>query len=444
MSIIGAMFSGVSGLNAQSQAMSVIANNISNVNTTGFKSSETGFSTLVGRGGTAAAGFSSGAVLANVHSRNDTQGLLQQSASASDLAISGNGLFVINSLSGAEGVGEFLYTRAGQFTPDEDGFLQNADGHFLQGWPIDENGDIPTNQTVLDALETVNISGVSGSAQATDAIALRANLQSTQTVNANIGAYVAGDMASGTFEADFETTVQVFDSQGGTRNVTIGFLKSATANRWLTEAFVEPASQTDPATHTDGLISSGTTAFNTDGSLDLTNTTAGLQTLNIAWNPSIGVDDSTISFDLGANGEVDGLTQFNGISQQLSNDVTGSVFGTISGIDIDELGIVTAQFDNGTRRDIFQIPIATFPNVNGLNSLTGNAFQQTNDSGDFSLNIAGVGGAGFVAPASLEASTVDLAKEFTNMITTQRAFSANGKIITSVDEMLEELVRLKR
>jgi len=156
------------------------------------------------------------------------------------------------------------------------------------------------------------------------------------------------------------------------------------------------------------------------------------------------VDDSTISFDLGANGEVDGLTQFNGISQQLSNDVTGSVFGTISGIDIDELGIVTAQFDNGTRRDIFQIPIATFPNVNGLNSLTGNAFQQTNDSGDFSLNIAGVGGAGFVAPASLEASTVDLAKEFTNMITTQRAFSANGKIITSVDEMLEELVRLKR
>ncbi len=444
MSIIGAMFSGVSGLNAQSQAMSAIANNIANVNTNGFKSSEAAFSTLVGRGGSAAAGFSSGGVLANVINRNDTQGLLQQSASATDMAISGNGFFVVNTLPNDPAAGEFLYTRAGQFIPDENGDLRNTAGHFLQGWPIDENGDIPSNQTVLDALETVNITGATGSASATDSMSVRLNLQSTQAVNPLIGTYVAGNMAAGTFDSDFETTVQIFDSQGGTRNLTVGYLKSATANQWNTEIYIEPATDADAASHPNGLVASGTTAFNTDGSLDLANTSAALQNIAITWNSLIGVDDSAITLDLGTDAGTDGLTQFNGISQQIANNVNGSVFGSISGVEVDEQGVVTAQFDNGTRLDIFQVPLATFPNVNGLNTLTGNAFQQTVNSGDFSLNVAGIGGAGFIAPSSLEASTVDLAQEFTDMITTQRAFSANGKIITSVDEMLEELVRLKR
>ncbi|WP_416897907.1 MAG: flagellar hook protein FlgE [Minwuia sp.] len=445
MSILGAMFSGVSGLNAQSQAMSSIANNIANVNTVGFKSTKAAFSTLIGSAGTASSGFNGGGVRAQSIALNNSQGLLQQSASATDIAINGNGFFVVNSGAGAgANGGEFFFTRAGQFSPDENGNLQNASGHFLRGWRIDENGNIPTNRTVLDITETVNVSSITGSATASDAISLQANLQSTQAVNANIGTYVAGNMADGSFEPDFETTLQVFDSQGGTRSVTLGFLKSATANEWLTEIYVEPATDTDPATHPNGLISTGTLAFNTDGTLDLTNTDAALQNFTIEWNNALGVNDSTIALNFGSDGDTNGMTQFNGISQVLSNNVNGAIFGSLAGVEIDERGVVTAFFDNGTRQDVFQLPIATFPNNGGLASVSGNAFQQTNDSGDFSLNIAGIGGAGFIAPSSLEASTVDLAQEFTDMIQTQRAFSANGKIITSVDEMLEELVRLKR
>ncbi|WP_417518075.1 flagellar hook protein FlgE [Minwuia sp.] len=444
MSILGALFSGVSGLNAQSQAMSSIANNIANVNTTGFKSTKAAFSTLVGAAGTASNGFNSGGVRAAAISQNDSQGLLQQSASATDIAMSGNGFFVVNTNADEAANGEFLFTRAGQFNADENGDLRNASGHFLRGWPIDENGDIPNNRTVLSVTETVNVSTITGSATATDNISIQANLQSTQAVNANVGAYVAGNMAAGTFEPDFETTLQLFDSQGGTRNLTMGFLKSATANQWLTEIYVEPATNVDAATHPNGLIASGTLAFNTDGRLDLTNTTAALQNLAITWDASLGVNDSAIAINFGDNDGTNGMTQFNGISQVLSNNVNGAIFGSLSGVEINEQGIVTAFFDNGTRQNVFQLPVATFPNNNGLTSVSGNAFQANNDSGDFALNIAGEGGAGFIAPSSLEASTVDLAQEFTDMIQTQRAFSSNGKIITTVDEMLEELVRLKR
>lgn len=444
MSILGALFSGVSGLNAQSQAMSSIANNIANVNTTGFKSTKASFSTLVGSAGTASNGFNSGGVQARAIAQNDSQGLLQQSASATDIAISGNGFFVVNTSAEDNANGEFLFTRAGQFNADENGNLRNASGHFLRGWPIDENGDIPTNRTVLNVTESVNVSQITGSATATDAISIQANLQSTQAINANVGTYVAGNMSADVFEPDFETTLQLFDSQGGTRSLTFGFLKSATANRWLTEVYVEPATDTDTATHPNGLISSGTLAFDSAGALDLTNTSAALQNLSITWNASIGVDDSTVNVDFGDDGLSNGMTQFNGLSQVLANNVNGAVFGSLSGVEINEEGIVTAFFDNGTRQNVFQLPVATFPNNNGLTSVTGNSFQANNDSGDFSLNVAGIGGAGFIAPSSLEASTVDLAQEFTDMIQTQRAFSSNGKIITTVDEMLEELVRLKR
>jgi flagellar hook protein FlgE len=443
MSIFGAMFSGVSGLNAQSQAMSAIGNNIANVNTIGFKSTRAAFSTLVGQAGSASAGFNSGGVRAQALSQNNSQGLLQQSQNSTDIALSGTGFFVVNTLA-EEGTGEFLFTRSGQFTPNEDGDLRNAAGHFLKGWPIDSEGNIPTNRTVLSETRTVNVDGFTGSAEPSTAMSIRANLQATQAVNANIGTYVAGNMAADTFQPDFETTVQLFDSQGTTHDVTFGFLKSATSNQWLVEAYVDPATDVDPVAHPNGLVTSGTLAFNPDGTFDATNTSAGLSNLAITWNASFGVNNSAVTVDLGSDGQSDGITQFNGISAIIGNDVNGAIFGALAGIEISDTGVVTALFDNGTRENVFQLPIATFPNVNGLTSETGNSYQESLDSGDFSLNIPGIGGAGFIAAASLEASTVDLAQEFTEMIQTQRAFSAAGKIITSVDEMLEELVRLKR
>jgi len=444
MSIIGALQSGVSGLNAQSQSMSVIANNISNVSSVGYKASRTAFSTLVTQT-VAATGFSTGGVQAESLQLNDVQGLLQQTTSATDMAISGDGFFVVNN-EAAPGVatGQFMFTRAGQFVPNEDGDLTNTAGLFLQGWPIDETGDIPSNRTDLNVLETVNVRGLTGSAEATSEINLRANLQATQTVNANVGAYVAGDMAAGTFEPDFQTSVQMFDSQGGVRNLTFSYLKSSTPNQWFTEVHAEPVADVDIATHPNGLVASGTTAFNSDGTMDIANSTAALTSPTVTWNSNLGINDSVLTVNYGSDGQADGLSQFNGTSRIISSDVDGAVFGGLAGVQVGDDGIVTALFDNGTREDIFKLPIATFPNANGLEAKTGNAFLATNDSGDFSLNEAGTGSAGVVAASALEGSTVDLTREFTLMIETQRSFSANGRIITTADEMLNELVNLKR
>lgn len=444
MSIIAALQSGVTGLNAQSQSMSVIANNISNVSTVGFKASRTAFSTLVTQT-VAATGFSTGGVKAESLNFNDVQGLLQQTTSSTDLAVSGNGFFVVNSdPEPSVTSGQFMFTRAGQFVPNEDGDLANTSGMFLQGWPIDASGEIPSNRTDLSVLETVNIRGLAGSAEATSEIELSANLQTTQAVNANIGAYVAGDMADGTFTPDFQTSVQLFDSQGGVHNLAFSYLKSSTPNQWFTEVHVDPVADVDIATHPDGLIASGVTSFNSDGSFDAAGTTAALTNPTVTWNSNLGVDDSSLTIDYGSDGETDGFSQFNGNSRINTSNVNGAVFGGLTGVDINEEGVVTALFNNGTREDIFKLPVATFANANGLESKSGNNFLATNDSGDFSLNEAGEGSAGVIAASAVEGSTVDLTREFTLMIETQRSFSANGRIITTADEMLNELVNLKR
>ena len=151
-----------------------------------------------------------------------------------------------------------------------------------------------------------------------------------------------------------------------------------------------------------------------------------------------------IDFDFGSVGQANGITQFAAAYNPSFIDTDGAAFGQFSGVTISEAGLVTALFENGDIRPIFKIPVATFPNPNGLGSNTGNVYNQTDFSGLFFLRTAGTGGAGTVQNSVLESSTVDVAKEFTNMITTQRAYSASAKIISTADEMLDELVRIKR
>ncbi len=446
MSIFGALFSGVSGLNAQAQAMGIISDNISNVNTIGYKKTATQFSTLVTQSATVSR-YSPGGVRSAPNQLIDRQGLLQASASATDLAIAGNGFFVVNTEANPTAIsGDYRYTRAGSFSPDENGNLRNAAGLYLRGWKIDDTGNITTNRSDLTATETVNIRGLTGSATPSTEITLKANLQASQSINTAVsgGTYSAGDIANGTTTPDFERSVQIFDSQGQTHTLTFGMLKNTTANQWLTEIYVKPASDVNTTAHPNGLIASGTIAFNADGSLDLTNTSNALKSLTIQYAASSGVSNSSLTIDYGTDGKTDGFTQFDAPSQLISSDVNGAVFGTLRGVEVNEDGVMTAIFDNGTRQDIYKLPIATFPNANGLGNKSGNAYIQTSQSGDFTLNEAGIGGAGKIAPSALEASTVDLAEEFADMIITQRAYSASGKVITTADQMLDELIRLKR
>lgn len=418
MSLYGALYAGVSGLSAQSNAIGIISDNIANVNTVGYKGTSARFSTLVTQQATQAL-HSPGGVRSQPFNHIDQQGLLQATASSTDIAIAGNGFFVVNE-SANPGVGdEYLFTRAGSFFPDQNGDLVNTAGFFLQGYDLSV-APATTSASTVTGLQTVNVANLAGTA--------------TPTANLEIGLNLPSTAAIGATET---LTIQVYDSLGNSHDVDLTFAKTAT-NAWsitpqnptLTSSGVASGTVTSAA---------GAITFNGDG----TPATITMPNIDITWTVG-GANASSIAVDAGALGQTNGITQFAGEFTVSKSNQDGVSFGNFAGVSIDERGIVTALFDNGETLDIYHVPVAIFQSPNGLTAESGNVYQQTARSGPFLLNLPQVGGAGVVAPSSLEASTVDLASEFTNMIVVQRAYSASAEIITTADEMLEELIRISR
>lgn len=525
MSLFGAMFAGVSGLNANAQSMGMIADNIANVNTVGFKGSEVQFSTLVTRAATKTT-FSPGGVQANTVQLIDRQGLIQASTSKTDMAVVGKGFFVINEAAVPTATDEYFYSRAGSFSPDKDGYLRNTSGFFLMGWPTNNLG-VPTagNLSTLSSLQSIDVSGISGNAVQTTTMTIGANLPADAAINSTQN-----------------TSAQIFDSLGIPENLNLTYTKTA-SNTWGVSALppsgaslltlTNSASQVTAAsglidfnalpatadtidilgtTYTfiagvtagtdiqtgvsltqtitdlvaavgDARITQGSGANNTrieivqtavGGAIavDATATPNILQsnatftvpataavgnlvfsgagvpsTLGVA-NAAItytnGANASAIALNFGTVGQADGMTQFDSTFVTYFIQQNGVRFGTFSEISIDDNGVVTAIFDNGQTTPIFKVPLATFSNANGLEKKTGNVFRESDSSGTVLLNQAGTGSAGGIAPSALEASNVDIAEEFTNMIITQRAYTASARIISTVDEMLEEVTRIAR
>lgn len=440
MSLYAALYSGTSGLAANSSALGIISDNITNVNTVGYKAANAEFMTLVTESSTYGS-YSPGGVQARARSLIGAQGLLQTSTSATDLAIDGNGFFVVRPSMDSD---EVFFTRAGSFRPDDRGFLQNTAGMYLMGWPLDANGRYMDNGDV-NVLSPINIAALTGTAEATTTAKIRANLMSSQEAYAGAPVYdpvaTPGQMATGDVEPHFSKTIKVYDSQGSAHNITMSFLKGTNTNEWHVEIH---GSDTDIANGTpQGLVAAGTVLFNDDGSLDLTNSDPALfGPINFDWTN--GAADSNITFNFGTDGQSNGLTQFDSTSTMISSSIDGAVFGNVTGVSVGKDGVVTALFDNGLTRAVYKLPVATFQNPEGLMSVQGNSFARTDYSGNFELVSSGTGGAGSVSPKTLEASTVDLAEEFTKLITTQRAYSASARIITTADEMLTELNQLKR
>lgn len=448
MSLFGSLFSGVSGLSAQSQAMGMISDNVSNVNTVSYKAAEAQFATLVTQS-SATTKYSPGGVSVSTLAKITQQGLIQATSSPTDIAIDGAGFFVVNSQ--ADGSGERLYTRAGSFIQDFLGNLVNDAGFYLQGWALDANEQIIN----INQLSTVNIQVINGLAAATTDVSIGANLDAGQTAFA--GAYAAGDMA--TYDATdgvsgvqphMVRAVQVFDPLGGAHNLQVAFLKDATTNVWNVEIYADPA-EVEAADHPDGLLASGTVTFNGDGTLAGTAITPTYPAatlgapIGINWlDGASGPNDSSITFDFGTIGSADGLSQFDSPYNVAFVNQNGAEVGELNGVAVDSEGFVIATFTNGATQKIYQLPIATFANPLALDSRTGNVYAQTAASGEFNLRIAGQGGAGIVAPSALESANVDLGEEFTKMIITQRAYSANAQVITTADEMLDELIRISR
>ena len=452
MSIFGAMRSGVTGLFSQSQALGMIADNIANVNTVGFKAVRPRFSTLVTAQASADL-HSPGGVQSKVEREIDAQGLLTSSAVSTDIAISGSGFFTVNDQT--DGTGNTFFTRAGEFRPDKEGNLVNSGGFTLMGWPIDSNGTVQQTN-VLSAFSVLNTANLTSAPVSTSLIEIGANLPA---------AAVDGDANS--------LTAQVFDLQGGQHSLTLTYTKTATVNEWDITASITNAGIIDPDSNDDGTndpltttgafaangIRMGSMTFNTDGTLDSITSTSATATdvgvvnattnrfeLTFDFDSTTGTtsDRVTVALDFGTPSQADGFTQFQGNFTPNFIEQNGKQFGSLSSVNIDESGITTALFDNGETRDIFQVPVITFNNPNGLQERSGNIYTETTDSGPAVALEPGRGGAGSIAPSALEQSTVDLADEFTRMIVTQRAFSASTRIITTADEMLEELTRIVR
>lgn len=479
MSINGAMLAGVSGLASNAAALSSISQNIANVNTVGYKRVQTEFSTVVNTQSQGVS-YSAGGVKANTRQFISQPGQLQRTTSSTDLAIAGQGFFVVTEKSENLTLADTrLFTRAGAFKIDELGYLQNTSGYYLQGWPVDADGNVNLDPSDMSRLNTINVGSVGGASEATTRVGLNANLKSSQAVNVavqvppptGVTAYnpatnsmsmYANDNTTGV-KPDFQITVPVSDTKGGQRNISISFLKSETANQWHAEIHAPD----DMVTNANGLLKSGIVAFTQDGRLDVAamqalganalfadpnNATLTLDASPIApgtvptgdgqWADHLGIGAQSIIFDL--NASAGGLTQYDSTSFVQATFTNGTAFGNLTEIQIDDTGFVTAVFDNGVMRKIAQVAIATFPSTDNLSEVSGNAYRVSQNSGTFNLKAPGTGGAGLIGASQLEASTVDLSAEFTSLITTQRAYSASSKIITTADEMLAELINIKR
>lgn len=433
MSLYAALYAGVSGMSATASAIAGVSDNITNINTIGYKGVSTEFKTLVADG-KARNTYAAGGVAAAPKQLLTKQGLLQSSSSQTDLGIDGSGFFVTRNSSDNDAPVSF--TRAGSFQPDTQGFLRNSGGYYLQGWRLDATGSY-VNTGNLGELESVRLSDLTGTAAPTTRMQLRMNLDSTQDVFA--GAYTAGEMADGTVTPHFTRVFDIYDAQGNSHRIHMSYLKTDT-NEWQGEIYAVPASDVSAA---DGLLSSGTIMFNPDGSLDRAASSAAFfNPVTPGWTN--GAASVPINLAIGTDDGIDGLTQFGSQSALLSTTVDGGPLGNITSIEVTDRGLVSAVFDDGTIRAVFQLPLATFPNPNSLTRLPGNAYALSNISGNASINEPGSFGSGKVLANTLEASNVDLAEEFTSMIRFQRAYSASSKIITTVDEMLSEVANLKR
>jgi flagellar hook protein FlgE len=436
MSIYTAMRAGVSGLSANASALAAISDNVANINTTAFKRTINDFSAMInGRG--SGASYSAGGVLANVRRAIDLQGSLEQGRGATDFAIQGRGFFIVSSTPNrlVEGA-EALFTRSGAFAVDSEGYMRNATSMFLQGWPISTDGRVSSSPTSLSVLQPVNLANTGGAAEPTTRTVFNANLNSAGALHDLVATpYTAGDMATSVIEPHFETTIEIFDSLGKANTLAVGFLRVG-VNTWQVEAYSRPAAA---VTAPGGLVADGALTFDSSGKVD-------------AITGSISAP-FTITWDAAQSGAApqamqvalrEGLTQF-AIGFGVNSVVTdGAPPGDLVGVTLEENGVLNAQYSNGRSRPIYQIPVATFLNANGMQSEMNGAYRQTLESGAYTINPAGAGGAGRINAGVLESSNVDLGSEFTNMIQTQRAYSASSRIITTADEMLEELIRIKR
>ena len=437
MALTGALFSGVSGLTANGDAMNIIGDNIANSNTVGFKSSRAVFSDLLSAeiGGTK---IGLGTRLASSE-RLFVQGGVETTNSPTDLAIQGNGLFILK-----DNKGGTFYTRAGEFSLDKNGNLSNSAGLAVQGVQLDPNGNptsgltnIVINQLVVAPSETskVNLAVNLDATQSTPAQAMAADAAGTQDTTANwFGA------------SNFSTVVTIYDSLGQGHDLTVLFRKTSTPNQWDYRVVANSSEITGGTAGDLEQVNAtgGTLVFNPDGTLDTTVSSSGANTTITAIGAINWADGANSQSIAAANTIFTGTTQFALPSSVTQVSQDGNQSGILKGITIGTNGVVTGQFTTGGTQPLFRLAMGNFANPQGLQHVGSSLFLESPDSGPVQIGSPGDGSFGSVLSGSLELSTTDLATEFVNMVTTQRGFQASSRTITVTDSLLEEVTNLKR
>jgi flagellar hook protein FlgE len=398
--VLRSMFSAISGLRAHQTKLDVTGNNIANVNTVGYKSSQTVFEDTLSQvirngsaptaetGGTNPAQVGLGVKVAGI-TTNFGQGSTQNTGRATDFMISGDGFFV------TKAGNENLYTRAGSFDYDGAGNLVTPDGAQLQGWTAGADGEVNSNGPIGP---------------------LRIPFGQVMAPTATTRGALVGNLSTGTAVNDVvQTQVTAYDSVGTAHEISLTFTKGA-ANTWTVAA------------------QEGTTPL---GSQALT------------FDPATGKPSAGTSFAFtvaGQNLAVDltGMTEFGGKTALTPSGVDGNAMGTLQSISLSNDGTIMGVYSNSLREPIGKLAMATFANPGGLSKAGNTSYRVGDNSGQAVVGEAGTGGRGSLTAGALEMSNVDLAEEFTGLIVAQRGFQANSRVITSSDEILQDLVNLKR
>jgi flagellar hook protein FlgE len=393
--MLRSLFSGIGGLRAHQTMMDVTGNNIANVNTSGFKSSQTVFEDTLSQmlkaagapqgsnGGTNPAQIGLGVRMAAI-TNNFGQGAAQNTGRSSDLMVNGDGFFVVRT------GGENEFTRSGAFSFDANGKMVNPDGGVVQGWTANA-GVIDTNAAPGDVTLPV---GTLLQPKPTDTMVVGGNLPADTTSTSPI-----------------VTSIVTYDAQGNKVPLTVSFSKNS-ASSW-------------DVTVTDGATTSPATTIN--------------------FNPATGTTPAPTSVTFGGvTVDLSGLTSYAGASTVAALSQNGSEMGSLQSFTIGSDGVLVGVFSNGLKQPLAQIAMATFSNPTGLEKAGNSSWRTTVDSGLAQVGIPGSGQRGTLVAGTLEMSNVDLAQEFTNLIIAQRGFQANSKVISTSDELLQDLVNLKR
>jgi len=504
MGISSSLFSGISGLATQGNAMSVIGDNIANVNTIGFKASRTTFEDVLSQSVSTASGTSQigrGTALSDIDTLFQ-QGSFESTSNATDLAIGGNGFFMVSPKSSDTN----YFTRAGQFRFDADGYFTNPAGYVAQGWRLDDRGN--DTGTLVD----IRLSDFTSPPEATSNITAITNLNSDSSSNSAslfsmwdaTASQPIGDSAYG-----YQTAIRVYDSLGNPVNLTIYYDKLSNEtgseyaagvtdfdNTW--EYIITCDPEVDKRTafagsEAQGILMRGTLTFDSaSGALkDMSAyTCSALSSVDSAasWTPAeistdgypqftaqfvqgvdqeiqvhMGLRSSTASWDAGGAANVGAIAagtlgslhtsaepQAMNTSQYASSSTTiyqtqnGYGTGFLENVSVDTDGIMVGHYSNGQILYLYRVGLAKFNNEQALSKVGGNLWAATRGSGDPITGHPGENGLGSISPNSLEQSNVDIAAEFVKMITTQRGFQANSRVITTTDNMLQELINLKR